>query len=366
MGKLKLIGIILIVIIVAVIVILLVIRAVNQSIVMKKAEEIVNNGGISELVELNVHGTKQFLFIEGKDQSKPVILFLHGGPGVPFPFGVGARSAFPEITENFVAVYYDQRGSGKSYSKDIPMETMNINQFIEDTDVVVEYLAKRFNTEKVMIAGTSWGTIIGTKYSAQYPEKVSAYIGLSQFVNHKNNQLLAMNWLSNIAKNNKDDKLLKSLESLGQPLLTGEKEEELMKYVREYGGENYSDDKTEKASILGMIKTAAFSPDYSLGDLYKATVSGATFSLFTARDLQKEINEVDLMTEINELKLPVYIFQGTHDKITNYDLTKEYIDNLDAKAGKEFITLEHSAHYPNEEDFEVIFDKLVTISTKVQ
>jgi pimeloyl-ACP methyl ester carboxylesterase len=110
--------------------------------------------------------------MEGKDKRKPVILFLHGGPGVPFPFGVCARAAFPEITKNFVAVYYDQRGSGKSYNKDIPMETMNINQFIEDTDVIVGYLTKRFNTDKVIIAGTSWGTIVGTKYSSKHPEKV--------------------------------------------------------------------------------------------------------------------------------------------------------------------------------------------------
>ena len=60
--------------------ILLVIRSVNQSIVKVEGENIVRNGGISELVELKVNDTKQFLLIEGKDKNKPVLLILHGHP----------------------------------------------------------------------------------------------------------------------------------------------------------------------------------------------------------------------------------------------------------------------------------------------
>ena len=48
---------------------------------------------------------------------------------------------------------------------------MNLNQFVEDTDVIVEYLTERFHTDKVLIVGTSWGTIVGTKYSMQHPQK---------------------------------------------------------------------------------------------------------------------------------------------------------------------------------------------------
>ena len=149
-----------------------------------------------------------------------------------FPFGVSARASFPEITENFVTAYYDQRGSGKSYSKEIPIETMvNLNQFVEDTDVIVEYLTERFHTDKVLIVGTSWGTIVGTKYSMQHPKKVAAYIGISQFVNFKENQIRARDWLLNIAKSNDNEKMLKDLESFGEPLYIGKTEERLMKYV---------------------------------------------------------------------------------------------------------------------------------------
>lgn len=363
MKMLKRSGIAVGILIVVTVVFLLSFRAIHQWILIKDSNKLIESGGVSELVELEVNGTTQYLFIEGKSIEKPVLLFLHGGPGQPFPFGVGMRGAFPEITEHFVTVYYDQRGSGKSYFKDIPMESMNINQFVEDTDTVVEYLRDRFNTNKVIIAGLSWGSIVGTKFSALHPEKVSTYIGLSQFVNQKENQQLALDWLIDIAESNGNESMLQDLHSLGEPLLIGDKEELLMKYLSEYGGDNYSDEHTEKSSIFGMLKPALLSPDYSLVDIYKSIISGATFSLFEAKQLQTEINMVNLRTEVSELQMPVYIFQGKQDKITNYTLTKEYFEGLFAPAGKELITLEQSAHYPNAHDFSVIITKLQEIST---
>ena len=101
-----------------------------------------------------------------------------------------------------------------------------------------------------------------------------------------------------------------------------------------------------------------------MGDIYKALVSGAIFSLKEAKDLQAEINDVNFISEVDELKMPVYIFQGVHNKITNYELAKEYTEKLEAPAGKEFIILEQSAHYPNRKDLKLIFSKLKEIAAE--
>ncbi|RUL55624.1 alpha/beta hydrolase [Lysinibacillus antri] len=362
MAKVKRITIIIVLVVIAIIVLLLTIRFVNQYLIKNEAKKLVANGGISELVELDVNGTKQFLLIEGKEKKKPILLFLHGGPGQPFPFGVSARGAFPQITEDFIAVYYDQRGSGKSYSKDIPLETMNINQFVQDTDVVVNFLLEKFKRDKVFIVGMSWGTIIGTKYSSVYPEKVDTYIGISQFIDNKETQKRANVWLTEIAQNQEEQKMLNDLNSLNAPPYTGKEDTLLSNYISKYGGDNYSDEKVKKANIFGLLKWSLISPDYTLVDLNKAMVSGASFSLKEAKDLQNEINQVNFSEEIHSLQMPVYIFQGVHDKVTNYELTKEFIDKLAAPAGKELIPLLESAHYPNDEDFKVIYSKLKEIS----
>lgn len=343
---------------------LLAFRAVNQYVTAREAERVTADGGISELVELEVNGTRQYLLLEGQDAKRPILLFLHGGPGQPFPFGVGSRGAFPQITENFVAVYYDQRGSGKSYSKDIPLETMNIEQFLDDTDVVVDYLLDRFGAEKVSVAGVSWGSIIGTKYSSRHPEKVAMYIGLSQFVDNRETQARSKEWLLEIARTQGDQRLLDDLATLGAPPYTGQEEELLFQYISQYGGVNYRAEDVAEASIFGLLKHSLISPDYSLSDIYKATVSGATFSLSEAQALQQEINQVNLLREVPELPMPVYIFQGAHDKLTNYHLAKEFSDRLSSHEESAFVTLEHSAHYPNAEDFAVILSTLEAIATE--
>src|SRR5690606_13331326 len=122
-----------------------------------------------------------------------------------------------------------------------------------------------------------------------YPDKVSAYIGISQFVNQSENQRLALEWLHDIAENNGNQEMLQELASFGEPLIEGKQEEALMTYLSHYGGDNYSDEHTEKASILGLIKPALQSPDYTLGDIYKSMVSGANFSLVEAKTLLDEI-----------------------------------------------------------------------------
>jgi len=38
---------------------------------------------VAELIALRFHGRKQWISIRGVDQSKPVLLFLAGGPGEP-------------------------------------------------------------------------------------------------------------------------------------------------------------------------------------------------------------------------------------------------------------------------------------------
>jgi hypothetical protein len=61
------------------------------------------------------------MFIKGKDSSNPVLLYLHGG--MPDYF---LTQDYPTgLDEYFTVVWWEQRGSGLSYSSDIPPESVN-------------------------------------------------------------------------------------------------------------------------------------------------------------------------------------------------------------------------------------------------
>jgi pimeloyl-ACP methyl ester carboxylesterase len=112
-------------------------------------------GSISTIEKVEVGGIQQGLIIRGEDITKPVLLFLHGGPGTP-EFAVLQESDL-NLEKNFVVVYWDQRGAGLSYASDIPAATMNVDQLIEDTKELSEILKTRFDEEKLFLMGHSWG-----------------------------------------------------------------------------------------------------------------------------------------------------------------------------------------------------------------
>ncbi|WP_291300523.1 hypothetical protein [Desulfosporosinus sp. BICA1-9] len=118
-------------------------------------------GSISEKILININGVEQGMFIKGKDKTKPVLLFLHGGPGMP-EYAVSRR--YPLVLENYFTVcWWEQRGAGLSYSSDILPETMTFEQLISDTLEVTNYLRKHFGKEKIYLMGHSGGLLLASK-----------------------------------------------------------------------------------------------------------------------------------------------------------------------------------------------------------
>ena len=66
-----------------------------------------------------INGIEQWVTIKG-ESSKPVVLFLHGGPGSPMsPY---SDSLFKDWEKDFIIVQWDQRGTGKTFGKIAPQE----------------------------------------------------------------------------------------------------------------------------------------------------------------------------------------------------------------------------------------------------
>src|SRR4029079_10200364 len=98
-----------------------------------------------EKVFIDVNNTRQGLIIESKDTRRPVLLYLHGG--MPDYF---LSKQFPTGFENlFTVAWWEQRGSGISYSPDIPKDSLTVEQFIADTVQVTDYLRNRFGQDQI-------------------------------------------------------------------------------------------------------------------------------------------------------------------------------------------------------------------------
>ena len=91
---------------------------------------------VSEKIRVNINGVEQGMFIQSKDATKPVLLFLHGGPGMPEYF---LTRRYPTGLEDlFTVCWWEMRGAGLSYSADISPETLTLEQLIADAIEVGE------------------------------------------------------------------------------------------------------------------------------------------------------------------------------------------------------------------------------------
>ena len=130
-------------------------------------------------------GFPQKVHIKSTDETKPVLLFLHGGPGVCNRHTVFADHS--DLLDSFTIATWDQRGSGGSF-KGVDVSTLTIDRLVEDAHELVLWLCERFNKDKIFVIGGSWGSELGTYLTNRHPEHIAAFvqfhIGQQQPTNH--------------------------------------------------------------------------------------------------------------------------------------------------------------------------------------
>ena len=72
---------------------------------LERVTRIETLNGISSLEEISLGNVKQWIFIRGTDQNNPVLIFLHGGPGVPFLGMPSSRTEDAELIKHFTVVH---------------------------------------------------------------------------------------------------------------------------------------------------------------------------------------------------------------------------------------------------------------------
>lgn len=330
-------------------------RYIGQQKILKISNALVEKGGLSEVRKVKLGGVNQYILIEGSKKTNPILLMLHGGPGSPFPFGVSSRGTFPGLTEDFTVVYWDQRGAGKSYNKNIPKDTINLEQLVSDGNELVDYLRDEFGQEQINLAGQSWGTAIGLNLVYRYPEKFSNYVANAQIVSTPEAQKAGYDWLRTKSEN--DMKLKNELEKLGGPPYKEREREEIFgDLLKKNGAYTYKDENGKGVSELSFVKHAWTSPDYSLKNLYAGLVSGFAFSW--NESFFKEFVGYDF-SEIKKVQVPMTIIQGKEDYIVPRKVTEEFFEKLENNDQHKYILLEDTAHFPDlEETVKLIKDAL--------
>ncbi len=298
-------------------------------------------GSISEKIHVDINGVEQGMFIKGKDINNPVLLFVHGGPGMP-EYWLTQR--YPTGLEDyFTVVWWEQRGAGLSYSPDIPAETMTAEQFISDTLEVARYLRQRFGHDKIYLMAHSWGSYIGIQ-AAREPELFHAYIGIGQISYQIQSEQIAYEYALEYYRQNGDTSMAKKLEAAPPTLtvpLPANYEALRDAYMH---GAGIGTTRDMKSVIAGIFLPSWQFREYTLGEKVNLW-RGKFHSRSREFSLWDKMQVTDMTQQVTEFEVPVYFFHGKYDYTCAYPLAKDYFEKINAPI-KGFYTFEQSAHSP--------------------
>lgn len=311
------------------------------------------NSSISSLEKVPLNDLEQWVLIRGESVNNPIILFLHGGPGNA---QIGWAPKYQTALEiNFVIVNWDQRGSGLSYNDQIPEESMNINQFINDTYELTTYLINRFKKRKIFVVGHSWGSIIGMFLIQKFPDLFHAYIGVGQSVDLKRGELISYNFTLDYAIKHNIKEAIEELNQIGpspyKDMFNGLYTQR--KWLNKFGGVVAKD----REFFQRAADTIRERPEYKEEDLDRLQ-KGNSFSM---NKMWPEVLTVNLIKQVNEVKVPVYFLLGEFDYNTQNILIEEYYEALIAPS-KKMIVFNGLAHNIPFEDLKGFADTMDQIA----
>jgi pimeloyl-ACP methyl ester carboxylesterase len=288
-------------------------------------------GSIAAMETLPIGGIEQAVLLRGRSTTNPVLILLHGGPGVSETALFRAYDA--ALEDHFVVVYWDQRGAGRSFDADIPPESMTLDRFVADLDELVDAMRARFGVGKVALLGHSWGTALGLVYAARQPDEVSVYVGVAQVADMAAGERLSWQHALDAAVQRADRDAERALVALGPPPHDVDGNLESRRWNERFGGSFHADLSTGR-----LVWAALRTDEADLTDLVRFG-RGNRFSL---EHLWPEFRALDL-TGVRAFDVPIVFALGRHDWQVPATLAAAYFETLAAPC-KRLVWFEGSAH----------------------
>jgi pimeloyl-ACP methyl ester carboxylesterase len=296
-------------------------------------------GSLSERVFLEINGVRQGMIIQSADPSSPVLLFLHGGPGMPQFF---LNTTHPTgLERDFTVAWWEQRGAGMSFGRSIPPSSMTTGQLISDAVEVAAYLRDRFEQDRILLLGHSWGSFLGIQVAAEAPELFHAYVGMGQVSHQLRAEVEAHAYMVEQYRARGNTTMVRRLEAAPVNLADGPSDAYLRLRDRAMHQLGIGTTRDMESVITGVFLPVWRSPAYTL----REKVNLWRGLRWSRQFLWEDFLRTDLTERVERLEIPVHFFVGQYDYTVNPDLARGFFLGLEAPS-KGFHLFPESAHSP--------------------
>jgi pimeloyl-ACP methyl ester carboxylesterase len=264
---------------------------------------LINNGSFCQKpIQTNeiitIGGIQQYVQIKGKDDSKPILLFLHGGPGGSLLQKTDHIAG--KLQQSFIVVQWDQRETGETLRLNKSPQPLTLSLFYNDTHDLIDTLLKKFHKSKLYLAGYSWGSGLGFYIADKYPELLHAYIAISPVIDQWRSDSISLAMM----KKTMGKKARKELSQVKIPFENAQQLYYHRKWLRKHDGQKFVNLSFRKSFV----------------ESWAATWFG----------VWSQSCDINLFESLQTINCPVYFFAGEKDYNTNYSITKAYFNKVSA------------------------------------
>jgi len=297
------------------------------------------SAGYDEGLFVPINGMDQWITIRGRDRRNPVILFLHGGPGIAVS---ASAPLFASWEQDFTLVQWDQPGGGATFAKNLASDQGPYTQarYVADAIAVAEWTRRRLGRRKLIIMGASWGTQLGALLVEARPDLAAAFVGAGFAVSRRSGDLVGYQLALERLKARGETAGVAALEKVGPPPYRTVDEW----FVRQA----YTNPPGQPPTPAEMAANAEAGRLLSAADparapwIAKGVPEFNVFGQFMAVQRLTFPNGRDYEAPAR-LKAPLFIIQGSEDLNTPTPLAKAYLEQVQAPS-KAYLEIPGAGH----------------------
>lgn len=302
--------------------------------------------GIDKEFRIESDGAELYLKVKGEDISKPLLLFLHGGPGdATGPLFFQAYSG-PDLEKHFVVGYLHQRCT--CMSPEVPIKTLTVRQFIEDVDSVVDFLKEKFKQDKIFILGHSWGGILGYLYVLEHGDKILKLVAAGSAFSTIALEENGYQAILELAEKRNNQFVVEKLKATGPPPYKTLQEGMVWRLL----GVNLMVEMNESPT-----RNLDWSKVISISGIEKIDQDWMGKSMVIAGTMWEEVSKIDLEEKVRTISIPLLVITGAKDIMVSFHIMEKGYANYGGE--KEHITFENSNHYMFVDEPDLFVSKVI-------
>ncbi len=309
-----------------------------------------------DFFHLSHKGAKMPVWVKGNFDSEVMIVTVHGGPG---DSGMEQHIAtgFKMLEADYLMVYWDQRYSGMTQGH-ADKGTQTPDQFIEDTEKVVQLVQSKYPGKKLYMIGHSWGGQLAAGYLGRdnHADEFQGWIDLDGSIYGKLESQLMKEWI---------------LERIPAKLAEPGADVEYWQYIVDFYEENTAPG-NYSAPEPYWYASALYGDAYNWDEVqeenptpYVELIFKSMFSMgfysdaFYSKETMKLWDDLNYTPELNNITIPSLMLWGANDGIVPAEVADYVFEHLGTEASqKEVVKIPECAHGPQHEQPETFYAEI--------